>query len=102
MHPQAIEMREGPGVCRVTPRAVEDRREVSSLEHVSSRPVVRKERELGNEEEVGEGDLLADKEAALRKERPTDPAEIGGERLPGSRLNLGGDGSVEERQQVRL
>src|SRR5262249_55634515 len=71
-------------------------------EHVSSRPLVREERELGNEADVGEGDLLADQEAALRKERSTDPAEIGGERLPGSRLNLGGDGSVEERQQVRL
>src|SRR5262245_24492283 len=102
MLPQAIEMREGPGVSRVTPHPVEDRREASSFEHVSPCSLVREERELGDEADVGESDLLADQEVALRKERQADPAEIGGECIPGSRLNLGRNGSIEQRQQVRL
>ena len=64
MHPQAIEMREGPGVPRVTPHPVEDRREASSFEHVSPCSLVREECELGDEADVGESDPLADQEGA--------------------------------------
>src|SRR5688572_7457087 len=102
MHSQAIEMCEGPGVRRVAPHAVEDRREASLLERLPPRSLVREERELGDEADVGEGDLLADQEAAFRKQRSADPAEISGERVARSRLNLGGYDSVEQRQQVRL
>src|SRR6266542_2890432 len=95
-------MREGLRVCGVAPDAVENRREASSLERVPPCPFVREERQLGDEADVGEGQSLADQEAALRKQGSTAPAEIGREPVPGSRLNLGGYGSVEQRQQVRL
>src|SRR4030095_10957769 len=84
MLPQAIEMREGPGVPRVAPHPVEDCREASSFEHVSPCSLVREERELGDEADVGESDLLADQEVALRKERQAEPAEIGDECIRGS------------------
>src|SRR5262245_22878509 len=95
-------MREGLRIGGGAPHAVENRREVFSFERVPPRQLVREERQLGDEADVGEGESVANQEAALRKERSTDPAEIVGERLPGSGVNLGGYGPIEQRQQVAL
>src|SRR5687767_15230724 len=102
MRPQAIEMYEGSCVVGVAPHAVENRREAPFFEEIAPRPLVREKSELGDEADVGEGETIADEEAAFRKQRSTDAAEIGREPFGGSRLDLGGDGSVEQRQQVRL